>query len=205
MRSVCGPPQCAAPGSPAVLPHRLDSRAIASYIPVSELWELRFGDEFDHCPANRVDPAVWTYESGWVRNEELQYYRDENAVCQDGVLSITSRRHSPQPLPNPNNESSLPIMCQKSSAKTVLPDWCDGFLEKINRPLKYTSASLESRPERTGVLAYGQYDARIRIEAEVNSWPAWWTLGITEDGRHAPWPAGGEIDMLEYHRSNMFM
>src|SRR5262249_54797509 len=44
-------------------------------------WELVWADEFD--VDGRPNPSNWTYEIGFVRNEELQWYQPENAVCEN--------------------------------------------------------------------------------------------------------------------------
>jgi len=52
--------------------------------------ELVWADEFDQ--PGRPDPARWTYETGFVRNRELQWYRPENAWCENGMLIVEARR-----------------------------------------------------------------------------------------------------------------
>lgn len=58
-------------------------------------WQLAWSDEFNACPNGRPDPANWGYETGYVRNSEVQWYQEDNAACVDGSLVITSRRESP--------------------------------------------------------------------------------------------------------------
>jgi beta-glucanase (GH16 family) len=56
-------------------------------------WKLVWADEFDRDGA--PDPSKWTYEEGFVRNRESQYYtrdRRENARIEGGVLVIESRK-----------------------------------------------------------------------------------------------------------------
>jgi len=61
-------------------------------------WELVWHDEFD---GNSVDPDNWVFEigdgcpdlCGWGNNE-LQYYREENAWVEDGILTIEARKES---------------------------------------------------------------------------------------------------------------
>jgi len=53
-------------------------------------WTLVWHDEFDRDGA--PDAANWTYERGYVRNRELQWYQPENAVVRHGVLVIEARR-----------------------------------------------------------------------------------------------------------------
>ena len=149
----------------------------------SDFYELRWSDEFDQCPNRRPNQTTWASEVGWIRNDELQYYREENAECRDdGVLEITSRFH-PTAIPNPRHD----IVAARPECMKQPPE---PFCEQGTRPLSYTSSSFTTRPEHTGSLGLGQYDARIRIETEVNSWPAWWMVG---DGNHL-WPQDGEVD-----------
>ena len=54
------------------------SKAAEAY--ASEGYKLVWSDEFD---ANgRPDPSKWTYERGFVRNEELQWYRPDNCAVR---------------------------------------------------------------------------------------------------------------------------
>ena len=54
-------------------------------------WKFAWSDEFDG-PA--VDSSVWGYETGYVRNQEVQYYsrRTENSRIVDGKLLIEALR-----------------------------------------------------------------------------------------------------------------
>src|ERR1700730_5477520 len=56
----------------------------------SREWELVWADEFE--VDGRPDPKNWTYETGFVRNEELQWYQADNAICENGLLIISARR-----------------------------------------------------------------------------------------------------------------
>ena len=51
---------------------------------------LVFDDEFDS--PGRPDPAKWGFETGFVRNNEAQWYRPENARCEGGLLVIQATR-----------------------------------------------------------------------------------------------------------------
>src|SRR5262245_42039059 len=53
-------------------------------------WDLVWADEFD--ADGRPNPGNWTHEIGFVRNEELQWYQPDNAICENGLLVITARR-----------------------------------------------------------------------------------------------------------------
>jgi len=133
-------------------------------------YELVWADEFDR--DGRPDPALWTYETGFVRNEELQWYQPENARCEGGLLVIEGRRESkPNPLFRPDGR-----------------DW------RRSRPtIEYTSASLTTRGLHS--WQYGRFEMRGRIDTRPGLWPAFWSLGVS--GR---WPACGEVDIMEYYR-----
>ena len=136
-------------------------------------YELVWSDEFDR--DGRPDPERWTYERGFVRNEELQWYRPENARCEGGSLIIEGRRERvPNPRFDPGNR-----------------DW-----RRARPHAEYTSACLTTR----GLHAwrYGRFEMRARIDPRPGLWPAFWTLGV--DGR---WPGTGEIDVMESYRGKL--
>jgi beta-glucanase (GH16 family) len=56
-------------------------------------WKLVWSDEFNY--QGLPDPAKWSYETGFIRNHESQYYtrgRLENARVEDGHLVIECRK-----------------------------------------------------------------------------------------------------------------
>lgn len=58
-----------------------------------EGWSLVWSDEFDK--SGLPDATKWTYETGFVRNKELQYYtkaRLENVRVENGTLVIEGRK-----------------------------------------------------------------------------------------------------------------
>jgi beta-glucanase (GH16 family) len=57
----------------------------------------------------------------------------------------------------------------------------------------YTSARLKTQGKFS--QAYGRFEARIKIPRGQGIWPAFWMLGSDID--KAPWPACGEIDIME--------
>ena len=52
-------------------------------------YELVWADEFD--TDGRLNEDNWSYERGFVRNSEPQWYQPDNAICKDGNLVITAR------------------------------------------------------------------------------------------------------------------
>jgi len=133
-------------------------------------WKLVWADEFDK--DGRPDPGNWSYESGFVRNEELQWYQPDNAWCERGLLIIEGRRERKQ---NPNYKPNS-------------NDW------KTSRAYgDYTSASLTTKGRHH--WQYGRFEIRGRIDTRSGLWPAFWTLGV-----QGKWPSNGEVDIMEYYR-----
>ncbi len=136
-------------------------------------YKLVWSDEFNK--DGPPDSSSWTYENGFVRNQELQWYQPENARCENGYLIIEARREEkPNPAYVPGSN-----------------DW------RTDRPLiNYTSACLITRGRKT--WQYGRFEMKAKIDISPGLWPAWWTLGTA--GR---WPANGEIDIMEYYRKRL--
>jgi beta-glucanase (GH16 family) len=65
---------------------------------------------------------------------------------------------------------------------------------------KYTSARINTRGlfEQT----YGRFEARIKLPLGRGLWPAFWMLGADVD--QDPWPACGEVDVMEYRGQEPF-
>lgn len=136
-------------------------------------YKLVWADEFNVNGA--PDTSKWSYENGFVRNTELQWYQTDNAICENGMLVIEARREN---RPNPLYEEGSTD--RKKSRKNIL----------------YTSSSLNTRKKFS--WQYGRFEMRGRIDISKGMWPAWWTLGDTKR-----WPANGEIDIMEYYRGSL--
>ncbi len=120
----------------------------------------------------KPDPSSWRYEIGFVRNQELQWYQIANASCTGGLLVIEGKREQVK------NPYYVPGSADWRSARE--------FSE-------YTSSSIQTRGLHQ--WQFGRFEIRARIDTSCGSWPAIWTLGISED-----WPSGGEIDIMEFYR-----
>lgn len=131
---------------------------------------LVWNDEFntDGIP----DPASWRYETGFIRNQELQWYQEKNANCTGGILLIEGRREK---VMNPRFVSGS-------------QDW------RSSREFAgYTSASIQTSGFHQ--WQFGRFEIRARIDTAHGAWPAIWTLGIARE-----WPSNGEIDIMEFYR-----
>jgi beta-glucanase (GH16 family) len=133
-------------------------------------WTLVWADEFD--VDGPPDPAKWSFEQGFERNEEHQWYQPENAWIEGGHLIIEGRRES---KPNPTYREGA-------------TDW-----RRSRKEIAYTSASLTTRGKQS--WTFGRFEMRGKIDTRPGIWPAFWTVGL-----RGPWPAGGEIDIMEYYR-----
>lgn len=135
-------------------------------------YKLVWHDEFDVDGA--PDPAVYSFEKGFVRNEEAQWYQAENATVEGGLLVIEARKQTVQ---NPNYTGS--------------GDW-----KTSRKTAEYTSSSLSTSGRQS--FQYGHFEMRARIPTEAGMWPAWWTLGVSGE-----WPSNGEIDIMEFYQSKL--
>lgn len=143
---------------------------LAAHAANAQEWRLVWSDEFAR--DGRPDTTVWTFERGFVRNHEDQWYQSDNAYCSNGCLVIEARHDS---LPNPTYRA-------------------DSRHWGRQRPLiRYTSASLNT--SRSFSFTYGRMEVRAKIPTAPGAWPAIWLLG-----KGLPWPSCGEIDVMEYYR-----
>jgi len=132
--------------------------------------DLIWNDEFNN--TGKPNPANWSYESGFVRNEELQWYQSDNANCANGILMIEGRRE-----------------------KLKNPDYVKGSTRwETNREFaEYSSSSINTSGKKE--FLFGRFEIRARIDTAFGAWPAIWTLGISKE-----WPSNGEIDIMEFYR-----
>lgn len=135
-------------------------------------YKLVWSDEFniDGAP----NPEFWSFERGFVRNNELQWYQEENAACKNDVLVIEARKEK-----KPN-----PIYSKDRN------NW------RQNREfIEFTSSSIKTIGKKE--FQYGRFEIKAKIPLESGAWPAIWTLGTSME-----WPSCGEIDIMEYYRIN---
>lgn len=135
-------------------------------------YRLVWNDEFNY--EGKPDPETWSAETGFMRNEEFQWYQLENANCSGGVLVIEGRQEE---RPNPNYEEGS-------------NDW-----RKNRKMIEYTSSCIKTANKKD--FQYGRFEIRAKIPVATGSWPAIWTLGSS-----MPWPSCGEIDIMEYYQIN---
>lgn len=141
---------------------------------------LVWSDEFE--TDGSINADKWHHQtilpngSSWF-NGEIQHYTDrtENSYVEDGILHLVAK-----------NET-----------------FTDQGVTK-----NYTSARLNSK----FAFTYGRVEVKAKLPTGVGTWPAIWMLGknINELGTYwdlegfgtTPWPACGEIDIMEHWGSN---
>lgn len=131
-------------------------------------YRLVWHDEFD---TDGRPGAAWSYEHGFARNEELQWYQPDNASVAGGCLVIEGRRER---VKNPGYEKGS-------------PDW-----RKNRRYAGFTSSSLTT--SESFCFQYGRMEVRAKLPTAPGSWPAIWLLGNKWE-----WPNNGEIDIMEFY------
>nr|WP_321357752.1 glycoside hydrolase family 16 protein [uncultured Draconibacterium sp.] len=131
------------------------------------IWEDNFEIE------GHPNPENWTFEYGFVRNRELQWYQPQNAYCSNGLLTIKGKKEN---IDNPNYNP-------------FSDDW------RVNRAkARYTSACLITKDLQEWP-PFGYFEISARINTANGAWPAIWMLGTKDD-----WPNCGEIDIMEFYR-----
>jgi beta-glucanase (GH16 family) len=136
-------------------------------------YNLVWSDEFNN--TGKPDSTNWRYEKGFVRNEEAQWYQEENAFCERGLLVIEGRKELKA---NPRFEEGS-------------RDW-----RRNRKNIEYTASSINTSGKHS--WQYGRFVMRGKIDISSGLWPAWWTLGVS-----GSWPANGEIDIMEYYRKKL--
>jgi len=141
--------------------------------PIPSKYELVWSDEFNYTGA--LDTNKWSYELGFKRNREEQWYQRDNAYCRNGLLIIEAKKE----------QRDHPGFLKGSK------DWI-----RSRKKIKYTSASINTLGKQS--WKYGIFEIRARIPVGEGLWPAFWTLGTSKE-----WPSNGEIDIMEYYRGNI--
>ena len=156
--------------SQTVDPYLPDGNTPGTYSGMKLLWN----DEFNTDGAPNT--ANWKPETGFVRNNELQYYQLSNANCSRGVLLLTGKRDT----------------VRNTKYVKGSTDW------RYKDSLAYwTSASLITQGLKS--FQYGRIDVRARIDTTYGAWPAIWQKGIS-----GSWPACGEVDVLEFYNKKIY-
>ncbi|MEP6904034.1 MAG: glycoside hydrolase family 2 TIM barrel-domain containing protein [Actinomycetota bacterium] len=143
------------------------------YNRIGKKYELVWADEFNY--SGKPDPKKWGYETGFVRNNESQYYTDrkENARVENGNLVIEARQER-----------------FKNKEFTSITDKNWRFSQAFT---EYTSASLTTKDKAD--WTYGKIEVRAKLPKGTGSWSAIWMLSA--NWKEVGWAKCGEIDIME--------
>lgn len=146
--------------------------------PVAHGYKLVWSDEFNY--TGKPDSTKWTYEYGFIANQEKQYYTDslKNARVENGHLIIEAHKEK---------------IVNKDYKNPALSNSWAQYKADIDTA-QYTSARLITHG--LAEWQYGRIEARARLPKGRGMWPAIWMLG--QNRREAGWPACGEIDIMEH-------
>lgn len=140
---------------------------------LKEGYKLVWADEFNL--DGQPNLVNWKFEHGYLRNEEQQWYQNDNAWCENGRLIIEGRKEvKPNPL-----------------FKAGATDW-----RRKLKDIQYTSSAINTSGLQS--WQYGRFVMRGKIDVSLGLWPAWWTLGVAGD-----WPSNGEIDIMEFYKGKL--
>lgn len=140
-------------------------------------YALVWSDEFNG--SGTVNSTNWSFEYGFVRNEEIQWYQYANANQVGGNLIIEGRKE------NPINTRLNPGYVAGST------DW-----KKSRQYINYTSSSIKTVGKQSWL--YGRFEIRAKVTNLTGTWPAIWTLGNS-----CEWPSNGEVDIMENYGGNI--
>lgn len=133
------------------------------------VWQEEFNED------GEIDKNDWNFEYGFVRNNEDQWYQEDNASKKDGNLVIEARKERKD---NPWYEAGS-------------SDW-----KKSRQYIDYTSSCITTAGKHDWL--YGRVEVRAKIPCYSGSWPAIWMLG--NESVTGEWPSSGEIDIMEYYK-----
>ena len=137
-------------------------------------YTLIWSDEFE--TTGKPDSSKWTYEIGFIRANEKQYYTDSlnNARVENGNLIIEAR---------------------KERIKNETPPFFErpAYVDSI-KFADYTSASITTRGIKD--WKYAKIEIRAKLTKGRGTWPAFWMLG--RNWGKTAWPECGEIDIMEH-------
>ncbi len=142
-------------------------------------YQLVWSDEFEI--SGKPDSTKWSYEYGFLRNNEEQFYTDnpKNIRVENGALIIETHLEK---IINPKFKTN----------EFDKKHWLKWIAKRDSA--KYTSASITTID--LAEWTYGKFEIKAKLPTGIGLWPAIWMLG--ENKTVVNWPECGEIDIMEY-------
>ena len=124
---------------------------------------------FDDFTSDRLDRSQWNVEiTGPVYNNEQQAYVDSPETI------YTDPAHN----------------AEASGVLVIQPRYCPGFTTPEGNKFDFISGRINTMSKAE--FHYGSIAARMKLMPSPGLWPAFWSMGSAK-----PWPANGEIDIME--------
>lgn len=158
-------------------PFRSASRVAPPRPTVAAAWTLAWSDEFDGAAGARPDSTRWRYELG------------DGCSAGNCGWGNSEKQWYTSDAANASLTGQGTLAITARAAPAGLPCYYG--------PCRYTSAKLTTKGKYEP--GYGRVEARIKLPRGQGLWPAFWMLGHAFPS--TPWPASGEIDIMEYRGS----
>ncbi|MEO7962396.1 MAG: glycoside hydrolase family 16 protein, partial [Gemmatimonadaceae bacterium] len=146
---------------------------------VGSAWTLRWSDEFDGARGAGADAKSWSHDSG------------DGCAAGNCGWGNNEKEHYAEGAPNASLTGSGEL--------AIVARVADSGLSCYYGPCRYTSAKIKTQGKIQ--VTHGRVEARIRLPRGQGLWPAFWLLGSNIGP--TPWPACGELDIMENHGSNV--
>ncbi|MCL2848223.1 MAG: glycoside hydrolase family 16 protein [Firmicutes bacterium] len=203
--------------------------SLSEVIEMQEGLTLTFSDEFAHPEINRNN---WSFQLGtgsqgpsnpWG-NQELQFYREENASIRDGQLVINARRENvifiwrgggnseeiyvtDTPLDEidfANTPALVAAGITGPSDITILPSGTSRPPNVVGRAYMSEFTSSRMRTSDNFSQMFGRFEAKISLPTFTGAWPAFWMMPERNTLTGGGWPRNGEIDIMEARGRNPY-
>jgi len=149
----------------------------------AQKWQLTWSDEFDY--QGLPDKTKWSYEEGFVRNGESQYYtqaRSENARVEGGLLILECRKeHFTPPNHAPVEYTAASLITRRKASWRYVRIEVRAKLPQ-GRGVWPAIWTLGTNESRVGWPACGEIDIMEFVGKETNNIHG--TLHFAVDGQH---------------------
>ncbi|KAI7513464.1 putative beta-1,3-glucan-binding protein, partial [Hortaea werneckii] len=167
---------------------------------------LQSVSNLNYCPvldddfSNGFNNKVWTkeVEVGGYGNGQFEWTTDtdENVFIQDGMMQIKPTLQDPK-LMETNNVINL---LKDGSCSSDLWSNCVAVTNTTNGTVVNPVKSGRVSTKTGASIKYGRVEVEAKLPAGDWLWPAIWMMPV--NNTYGPWPASGEIDLMESRGNN---
>merc|ERR1712072_625154 len=167
---------------------------------------LQSVSNLNYCPvldddfSNGFNNKVWTkeVEVGGYGNGQFEWTTDtdENVFIQDGMMQIKPTLQDPK-LMETNNVINL---LKDGSCSSDIWSNCVAVTNTTNGTVVNPVKSGRVSTKTGASIKYGRVEVEAKLPAGDWLWPAIWMMPV--NNTYGPWPASGEIDLMESRGNN---